>query len=298
MKSYFQWTNRKNKTIILGMLGLCLLAAAAFVLPASFFAYYDARSGDSISYLKSDVSVYSVQYASFQEKLYAISSCYENLTSMNLFCVQEETDDETKALLDSKLKSEFQYWEEVGLVVSDIMGFLESAQMTESRLYTAYPAEDTTEQTGITYWKLTYQDVEGVELSALMDAEFQKLYAIKISIGYEEIESLNRLAESVEADMKAVGGSQYYDMSYDIMNFLIRYYELAENYTPYGIGNEGDIMVSASFIGGSGIAEIIGSDIENFFYIPLGCWYTISAADGQFYFNMGIYPKLGDFLQL
>lgn len=295
LKSYFQWTNHKNKTIILGMLGLCLITAAAFVLPTCFFAYYDTHSGDSISYLESDVSVYSVQYGSFKEKLHAISSCYENQTSMNLFCVQEEADDETKELLDSKLESEFRFWEEGGLRVLDIMDFLAEAQMTESRLYTAYPAEDTKEQTGITYWKLAYKDVEGRELSVLMDAEFQKLYAIKLSTGFEGIEALKRMKEEMELSvMVNSDNSRYYDFSYEVMNFLIQYYELAEDYYPYGVGTENVIRESVSFVGGSGIIDY---ENENRFYFPLGCWYTISE-EKNLYFNIGIYPKLGEFLQL
>ncbi len=292
LKSYFQWTNSKNKTIILGILGLCLITAAAFVFPKCFFAYYDARRGDSIAYLESDVSAYRVQYDSLSEKLHVISSCYENKTSMNLFCVQEEADAETKELLHSKLKSEFSHWLEIGMEISDIMVFLDKARMTDSQLYTAYPAEDTKEQTGITYWKLGYEDAEGSELFVLMDAEFQKLYSIKLSIGFMEMEGLRELDEILPLNANAAADSLYNEYSDHILYFFIRYCELEGEYYPFIISLEENSSESPMFFGGR-----IANEKEGELYFPIGVWYTVDEDKGL-YLNMGIYPQLGNFLQL
>lgn len=218
---------RKERYVILSVVGLCIIVGIALVFPEQYFSYYDRRTQSGVSYLQTDVNIYQVEYATFAEKLFALGELYNSNDTLNSVLIQGVSDDERMSEILKALKNELEEWPIYELALD--YNVFNADNLTACGLYSIYVRESgQNDIRAFNYWKIKFEDDDGDTYSIALDEEFQKIYSMKITYSDDENEepsSSDYLTDSKSAVM--------YEYSLpDMIELFLQYYGL-DSYNYY-----------------------------------------------------------------
>lgn len=168
----------KKRRNVMGMLCLCFLFAVALFLPGIYFAYYDSKSDEDITYIETEMSTYKLQCQSMGERLVELGEQEAAGRELQTTLLQEVNDFETLHHLTERVKKELEVFLAVHI---SILGEFDAEKVTSCKLYTAYPEEGEEKYvSGCSFWQLVYE-LEDTIVRVLLDTEFEKIYAVSFS---------------------------------------------------------------------------------------------------------------------
>ncbi len=173
---------RQKKKIhnFLGIALILVLFATAFFMPRLYFSYYDKINEDEVVYMDAQMNTYQLQYKSMQEKLYVLGKLGAEKENLQITLLQENSDTESQIELTNKVNEELTAFWEIQPSYGDDRYCLVT-DLSSCKLYTLHTREETDASfRGISFWQLVYTSENSCEIRVLLDAEFEKIYAVGI----------------------------------------------------------------------------------------------------------------------
>ena len=170
--------SEKKRVNVMGIMCLCFLFATAIFLPGFYFAYYDSKSDEDITYIETEMSTYKLQCQSMGERLVELGEQEAAGKKLQTTLLQEVNDFETLHHLTERVKKELEVFLAAHI---SILGEFDAEKVVSCKLYTAYQEEGEEKYLrGCSFWQLVYE-LEDTVVRVLLDTEFEKIYAVSFS---------------------------------------------------------------------------------------------------------------------